>query len=86
MRKSLLERLTPEAHEQLMNESVKYEFTIKNILKSLRKAEYWSDLTIDQANRVLLYSNCNEFGVERFDYRTLMYCDERIIEPQNNII
>lgn len=86
MRTTLLQRLTPAAHEQLINESKRYEYTINRIFKSLRKAHYWSDLTIDEANRLLLYSNCEKYGVERYNYRTLMYCDERIIEAENNII
>lgn len=86
MRTTLLQRLTPAAHEQLIEESQKYEFTINSIFKSLRDAHYWSDLTIEEANRLLLYSNCEKYGVERYNYRTLMYCDERLIEPENNII
>ena len=86
MRKTLLERLTPAAHEQLINESKHYEFTINKIFGALKNARYWSDLTIDDANRILLYSNCENVGVKCFSYHTLMYGDERIIEPQNDII
>jgi len=86
MRKTLFDRLTPAAREQLMQEKSKYTFTVNNVLKSLSDAKYWSDLTIEQANRVLLYSNCDMFGVDRYTYRTLMYGDDRIIQPENDII
>ncbi len=83
MRTTLLSRLTPEAHEKYAQERENYDPAIEAIYESLKNNTYWQDLTLTEVHRVLLYSN--HFDT-RYDYIKLMYGDENIIKPENDLI
>jgi len=83
MRTTLLSRLTPEAHHKYAQERENYGPAIEAIYESLKNNTYWQDLTLTEVHRILLYSN--HFNT-RYDYIKLMYGDENIIKPENEII
>lgn len=83
MRTTLLSRLTPETREKYEQERENYGSSIDAIYESLKSNTCWQDLTLAEVQRVLLYSN--HFNT-RYDYIKLMYGDENIIKPENNLI
>jgi len=83
MRTTLFSRLTPEACEKFEQEREQYGPSIDAIYKSLKTKTLWQELTLTEVHRVLLYSN-NYDG--RHDYMKLMYGDETIVKPEDNII
>lgn len=86
MRKTLFERLTPIAREQLENERKLYEFSVDSIYNSLKNNQWWNDLTVTEVSRLLLYTNASQIGVDIRDYMTIMYGTEKLIEPENELI
>ena len=83
MRTTLFDRLTPEAREKYEQEREKYGPSIDAIYDSLKAKTCWQDLTLTEVHRILLYSNSYE---NRIDYIKLMYGDETIIKPIDNLI
>jgi hypothetical protein len=83
MRATLFSRLTPEAREKYEQERENYGPAIEAIYESLKNNTTWQDLTLTEVHRVLLYSN--HFDT-RYDYIKLMYGDENIIKPENDLI
>ena len=83
MRTTLFKRLTPEAREKYEQERIKYGPAIDAIYKTLKSKTVWQDLTLAEVHRVLLYSNSYD---NRHDYIKLMYGDETIIKPINDLI
>ena len=86
MRKTLFDRLTPVAREQLEKERKLYEFSVDSIYNSLKNNQWWNDLTVTEVSRLLLYTNAAEIGVDIRDYMTIMYGTEKLIEPENELI
>ena len=86
MRKTLFDRLTPIAREQLESEHKTYEFSVNTIYDTLKSKQWWSDLTVTEVSRFLLYTNASKIGVDIRDYMTIMYGTEKLIEPQNELI
>lgn len=86
MRKTLFDRLTPIAREQLENERKLYEFSVDSIYTSLKNNQWWNDLTVTEVSRLLLYTNAAQIGVDTRDYMTIMYGTEKLIEPENELI
>lgn len=86
MRKTLFDRLTPIAREQLEKERKLYEFSVDSIYNSLKNNQWWNDLTVTEVSRLLLYTNAAEIGVDIRDYMTIMYGTEKLIEPENELI
>ena len=82
MRTTLFSRLTPEAHHKYAQERENYGPAIEAIYESLKNNTTWQDLTLTEVHRVLLYSN--HFDT-RYDYIKLMYGDENIIKPENDL-
>lgn len=83
MRTTLFDRLTPEAHHKFAQEREQYGPSIDAIYKSLKTKTLWQELTLTEVHRVLLYSNNYD---TRHDYMKLMYGDETIVKPEDNII
>lgn len=83
MRATLFSRLTPEAREKYEQERENYGPAIEAIYESLKNNTTWQDLTLAEVHRILLYSN--HFDT-RYDYIKLMYGDENIIKPENDLI
>lgn len=83
MRTTLFSRLTPEAREKYEQEREKHSPAIDAIYNSLKEKTYWQDLTLTEVHRVLLYSNSFD---NRHDYIKLMYGDETIVKPENDLI
>ena len=83
MRTTLFDRLTPEAREKYEKDREKYGPSIDAIYESLKNNNIWQDLTLAEVHRVLLYSNSFD---NRYNYIKLMYGDETIVKPENNII
>lgn len=83
MRTTLFDRLTPEAREKYEQEREKYGPSIDAIYKTFKEKKCWQDLTLTEVHRVLLYSNSFD---NRYDYIKLMYGDETIVKPENDII
>ena len=83
MRTTLFNRLTPEAHHKYAQERENYGPAIEAIYESLKNNTTWQDLTLTEVHRILLYSN--HFDT-RYDYIKLMYGDENIIKPENDLI
>ena len=86
MRKTLFDRLTPVAREQLEKERKLYEFSVDSIYNSLKNNQWWNDLTVTEVSRLLLYTNAAQIGVDTRDYMTIMYGIEKLIEPENELI
>ena len=83
MRATLFSRLTPEAREKYEQERKQYGPAIDAIYDSLKAKTCWQDLTLTEVHRILLYSNNYD---TRYDYIKLMYGDETIIKPINDLI
>ena len=83
MRTTLFDRLTPEAREKYEQEREKHSPSIDAIYNSLKTKTIWQDLTLTEVHRVLLYSNSFD---NRYDYIKLMYGDETIVKPENDLI
>ena len=83
MRTTLFERLTPAAREKYEQERENYGPAIEAIYESLKNNNIWQDLTLAEVHRILLYSN--HFDT-RYDYIKLMYGEENIIKPENDLI
>ncbi len=83
MRTTLFSRLTPEAREKFEQHREKYAASIDAIYSCLDQKLWWQDLTLSEVHRVLLYSNNYD---SRHDYMKLMYGDETIVKPENDLI
>lgn len=83
MRTTLFSRLTPEAREKFEQQREEYNASIDAIYCCLDQKHWWQDLTLSEVHRILLYSNSYD---SRHDYMKLMYGDETIVKPENDII
>ena len=83
MRTTLFDRLTPEAREKYEQERTQYGPSIDAIYDSLKAKTMWQELTLTEVHRILLYSNNYD---SRHDYMKLMYGDETIVKPENDLI
>jgi len=55
--KSIYDQLKQEFKTQLESQEELYPFSVKALKQALQQKEYWSELTIEDVNRFILYTN-----------------------------
>lgn len=67
--KTLLQRLKPEIKKVIDEHKSRYEMSVDLIYKSLEDNITYSDLTIDEVNRIYTFSNLTLLQVSIWDFK-----------------
>ena len=65
--KSIYDRLKQEFKTQLESQEELYPFSVKALKQVLQQKEYWSQLTIEDVNRFILYTDRRLFETKQTD-------------------
>lgn len=87
MRKTLFERLTPRAIQSLDEHRADgHGVSIDAIEESLKKAEYWGELTVDDVRRLVLFTDMRWELLGDGTYMQLVWGIEELISNEENLI
>ncbi len=76
-RKTLYQQLKPEVKGRLHSQDEEYENTINKIIASLKSKYFWSDLTIEEARSVEIFSETISDTVFEFKWGEKILKDEK---------
>ena len=75
--KNIYDRLNPDIKESIKADLDRYPATTRELIKNLQKAIFWSELKIDDVQRVINHSHISLYELSMKD---LLWGDKFLIE------